>query len=974
MFCTYSNGARGISAKRFTLATASVAALMAAAYAQPARAQAPGQTAQADVEEVVVTATRIVRDGYEAPTPTTVLSAESLSDGAPTNIADYVNTLPSLAGSTTPRTGNTGSSGGTTGLNALNLRALGAQRTLVLLDGRRVVPSAAAGTIDVSDFPQSLVSRVDVVTGGASASWGSDAVAGVVNFVLDSKFVGLKGDIQGGVTTYGDDRNAKVSLTAGVPFAGDRAHFIISADYAYQDGVGIIQEGKTVPTAQQLPRPWYIGWKGFTNPNYTATNGQPNLLVLPHVSMGQAAPGGIITSGPLKNIMFGPGGVPFLGRFDLQQAANAQGGDWAFNDIGADGSLDARLKDQHLFTRLTYDVSDTTTVFAELSYGYAYSLTSCCAAYKVASLTIRDTNPFIPASILAAMQANKVTTLQMGSWNADVGPLGTRNYRTTAHETVGINGRFDFAETNWRWNAYVTNGLGRTTNDSPNQTINSNYLQAIQAVRDPATGAIVCADRSNGCVPWNIFGIDVNSQAAEDYINGMAHQNQSIAMKAAAISFNGEPLSTWAGPVSTAFGVEWRRLKTYGANDPISEINNFFSGNFHAITGAYSVVEGYFETVVPLAKDTVWAKAFDITGAVRATDYSVSGFVTTWKVGASYSPIDEIRLRAVRSRDIRAPSLVDLFTASKPTTGNISDSALPGAPSFIYTTRAVGNLDLKPENSDNTSLGVVIQPKFFPGFSLSLDYYKIAISGAIGSFNGQQIVDQCYVQNVSSFCQFIVRRTPGAAPSTTNPIEFVNLKPINFQTQTNKGLDIEASYRLQLAQINDSWDGDLTLRTLWTNVMRAEQISGLPSVPPNRMDGVNSGSIASWRGVINLVYDSPRVRFGITERYVSAGVLSRLYLECASACPTSAANGQQNQTINYNQIPGATYTDLSLAYKFGEEGGASYQAYFTVNNLLNKSPPPVATINGLNYINNGVNANLYDTIGRMFHLGMRFKM
>ena len=241
----------GRFAKSKALGTVSAAALMisgllaggqaSAQTAQTAQAQpAPAQSAQAPaLEEITVTATRIVRDGYEAPTPTTVIGAEQIESAAQTNIADYVNQLPALANSASVRTGNGGSSGGTGGISSSNLRALSAFRTLVLLDGHRVVGASFSLAPDISQFPQALISRVDVVTGGASAAWGSDAVAGVVNFVLDKKYIGFKGEVSGGVTTYGDDRQAKVSLTSGSAFAGDRGHFLISGEHGMSDGVGL---------------------------------------------------------------------------------------------------------------------------------------------------------------------------------------------------------------------------------------------------------------------------------------------------------------------------------------------------------------------------------------------------------------------------------------------------------------------------------------------------------------------------------------------------------------------------------------------------------------------------------------------------------------------------------------------------------------------------------------------------------------
>lgn len=221
--------------KNRALATASIVAL-AAALAVPAKAQT--RPAQADtVDEIVVTGTRVIRDGYQAPTPLTVMDAEQIRAAAPANVADFVNELPALSGSTEPQNSNTSISSGTAGINALNLRALGTDRTLVLMDGQRSVPSTITGSVDVNNFPQMLISRVDVVTGGASAAYGSDALSGVVNFVLDKEFTGLSIEADGGVTTYGDDVSWKIGIGYGTPFAGGRGHFLLSGEIADKEGI-----------------------------------------------------------------------------------------------------------------------------------------------------------------------------------------------------------------------------------------------------------------------------------------------------------------------------------------------------------------------------------------------------------------------------------------------------------------------------------------------------------------------------------------------------------------------------------------------------------------------------------------------------------------------------------------------------------------------------------------------------------------
>jgi iron complex outermembrane receptor protein len=235
-------------------------------------------------EQVVVTGTRVQRDGYEAPTPVTVVSSEELEKSGTPNIADYVNTLPVVSGSSAPQTTATQVGAGRQGINSINLHNIGDIRTLTLLDGRRVGGMINTGVVDVSELPQQLVSRVDIVTGGASASYGSDALSGVVNYVLDTKFTGFKSDFSGGETTYGDDRSWQAALTYGAGFANDRGHFLLSGEASKENGV-----------YNPSNRPWTkAGWAYITNPNYTATNGQPLVLREPGVALDTATLGGAI--------------------------------------------------------------------------------------------------------------------------------------------------------------------------------------------------------------------------------------------------------------------------------------------------------------------------------------------------------------------------------------------------------------------------------------------------------------------------------------------------------------------------------------------------------------------------------------------------------------------------------------------------------------------------------------------------------
>ncbi|MFN3352852.1 MAG: TonB-dependent receptor domain-containing protein, partial [Brevundimonas sp.] len=621
--------------------------------------------------DIVVTGTRVIRDGYQAPTPTTVLGAEQIAQKAPANIADYVNELPSLAASNTPRANVGFVSAGLVGINALNLRNLGANRTLVLLDGQRIGASTLTGFVDVNNIPQALVKRVDVVTGGASAEWGSDAVAGVVNFVLDKDFTGVKGLVQGGVTTYGDDRNYNIQLTAGTKFAGDRGHFLISGEIQHSDGITGIGDRK-----------WYNYSKLFINPAYNATtnNTVPQLIVAPGSGFATATPGGIITSGPLRGTYFGPGGTPAQFNYGSIVSGNfMQGGDYRYADFGLSGDLDARLSRQGIFSRLGFDVTDRVEVFLQGSYNRSTSAQNTLNQFNFGNITIQPDNAFIPASIAGSVTA----PFQLGTLNGDLGPIFATSERNTWRIVAGARGDFDALGTKLTWDVYGQKSINDIYTDA-RLTITSRYNAAIDAVRN-ANGTIVCrssiANPGNGCVPLNIFGTGVVSQAARDYVLGTAYGKNHLVQDVFAATLRGDPFSTWAGPVSLAIGYEHRRESVSGSNDALRSFNYanglpapYFAGNYLASRGSYNVDEGFIEAVVPLAKDLPFARSLDLNGAVRATDYSVSGYVTTWKVGLTYSPIEDISFRFTRSRDIRAPNLAELFQSPQSSTTNIVDA------------------------------------------------------------------------------------------------------------------------------------------------------------------------------------------------------------------------------------------------------------------------------------------------------------
>lgn len=889
--------------------------------------------------DIVVTGSRIVRDGFEAPTPTTVLGEAEIATVAPNNIADLVNRLPSLAGSQTPRTNLGQISNGGTGINALNLRNLGAQRTLILLDGKRVpVATINTGLVDVNFMPNLLIKRVDVVTGGASAAWGSDAVGGVVNFVLDTEFTGIKADLQGGITTHGDDENYRIGLAAGTDFAGGRGHVMVSAEHAYTAGL----EG--------LPRDWYTGAKRFQNPDYAPGNGQPQWLVMEGAGFTTIAPGAIVASGPLKGLYFGEGGTPAqLNTGDVVFDPFMVGGDWRYTDFGQGiQDMDPRISRWSTFARASYDLTDDVTLYGQFAFGRAATSMRSTPQFNFGGITIQRDNAFLPEEVGRRMDELGLSSLNVGSWNADLGGIETQTRRSQYRTMLGLEGTADLLGSGWSWDVSANRNVSKIFNGS-NATITQRYRAGIDAVRS-ADGSIVCrsslTDPSNGCVPYNILGTGTVSDEARNYVLGDNWLRGTLRQDILAASMSGEPFSTWAGSVSVAFGAEHRRERLRSTTDALSLTNAYWAGNYKPINGNYHVTEAFLETLVPLAKDSFLARDLSVNAAIRATDYSTSGFVQTWKVGVNYEPVEGVRFRATRSRDIRAGNFSELYAAGQTNTYLISDPFRNNEPVSYFEIRS-GNPSLDPEKADTLGFGAVLQPVFLPGVSFSADYFDIRVKDAVATVGAGTILTECY-RGDTSLCGLIKRDAAGV-------ISEIHVTPVNLATQRARGIDFELSYTMPFLK------GTLALRGLATHYLKAESDNGL---------GVRSSSLGTstrdWQYLVSSTYRDDRLTLSLTGRGVSSGVYMVGGVECQSNCPVSTP---ENQTANNNRIKGALYWDVSASYKTSENS----ELYLVVDNLLDKDPPVVASGPGIGSAPYGSSAYFYDLIGRTVRAGVRLR-
>jgi outer membrane receptor protein involved in Fe transport len=925
---------------------------------------AQAEPADAPEEEIRVTATRIIRDGYSAPTPQTVFGEEDLQRAGQINAFTALNQLPSLAGSNSTQTFGTTQSTGTGGLSTLNLRGLGANRTLTLLDNQRVVSAMNTGVTDAGAFPLALVKRVDIVTGGASASWGSDAVAGVVNYVLDHEFVGLKGNLNGGVTTYGDDQQWSLTLTAGTKLLDDKLRIIVSGEYQDNDGI---------PRGMGS-RDWYDATRVLQRTIPGTPAGQPQYIVAPYVNDMRLAPGGIITAGPLTGIAFGPGGAPYNFQYgSLIVSPNMQGGEQS-GDVGNNSNLDSVQRRRTFYGRVSYELTPDISVYGTYNHGYVHTFGhSWPGQYRTGTLNIRCDNAFLPTSVTAACATNNITSFALGSYIADLPDSMATNTRIMDRFTTGLDGAFNLFGDRWDVSAYYSHGQSYTNAEVRNGTLNPRLIAAIDAVRAP-NGSIVCRSavaQASGCVPFNIIGTGVASPAAISYVIGTPYIKTWLKQDVAALSLSSEPFSNWAGPISIAFGGEYRKesftqqsdpASTGNAGDPLLSAagNNWFTGNFRPASGSYSVWEAFAETVVPLIDSQSIGK-LDLNLAVRATDYSLAGYVTTWKIGGTWeTPLDGLRIRGLQSRDIRAPNLSELFREPQNITGTVIDRFAPFAGLDQAVNQAtVSNIALKPEKSRTRQVGLIYQPQWLPGLSASVDYYDIRVTGAIGSVNPQQTVDLCFQGN-QTLCDNITRNGAGAISS-------IQLKPINLASTETTGLDIEASFRRPASDLFANASGTLTMRALATHVFKYDTDSGIPNSIITRAAGQNTGNIANWRLYATESYSNDKLSLTLIQRYVSPGVINNNFIECTSSCPVPTLN---NPTINNNRVDGAFYVDIGGSYKITSK----IEFYFKVDNLFDVDPPIAPYVGSAPFLYRPTNAALYDLLGRFYRAGIRFSL
>jgi len=979
-----------------------VALCAGAAFAQDVAPQT------GSLEEITVTGSRITRDGMNSPTPITAISADDMQMMAPGQIIDSLDYLPPFFMNDSPDTA--ASKSASAGASNVNLRGLGASRTLVLLDGHRIVPSNRLGSVDINLFPEAVVERVEIVTGGASAVYGTDAVAGVVNFVLKDDFEGFDIHTQAGMTERSDGESAEVSVAYGTDI-GERGHFIVSGEAFGADRIETL-EG----------RDWFRHWGLIQNPGPG-----PRDLVRPDVVSYTYTAGGLINSTvagvgtgadrvptAIHRYEFLPDGsaVPFVdgnliganpatgprvatpgGSYGTQQISNGGSGWDAVTDRG--GSLVPETERGSLFAHYTFDVTDNTSLYAQFLAGTNEVNSVGTLPLGIAGWagTVYSGNPYLPANIQQLMTANNLQsfTLERYHTTADLAHDRFITDNETRSLTFGADRQIDGgAFEGWTMGGYAQLG----TNDNKITQVDfirtDRLPEAMDVVLSPTTLQPVCRAslfdpaRYGDCVPINLFGVGRASQAAIDYVlTGdqfiLAETEQNVAE----FSMEGDIGDGWgAGAISLAFGGGWREesvdqvvgpdditalsLPTADtlaactantvnlANPPagctgvrgvpsqFSAVPNevFIFTNVQPISGSYSVSEVFAESLLPLLADRTGFQQFDLSLAARFADYEGSGGIWAWKVGLDWQIHDAVRLRATQSRDIRAATLSERFDRQG-VGSSVNDPAFGGL-NYTMTQINGGNPNLHPEEADTLSAGIVWQPGFLDGFSMSADYYEIDIAGALAQLGTQNIVDQCYNFNV--FCEKVTR------DQTTGRVTIVDNGFVNQDAARVAGTDFEASYTHQL-----DGGGTLSARLLatWLN----ENSTTARGAAKRDVAGeTGDGSLPEFKTTTYLRYAKGAFSLFAQERFIGSGSLD--------------FDDVGGVTIDDNSVDSRYYTDMGLTWG-PENASVGWELFFNVQNLFDKDPPPAASFaqfSGTRITND----RLFDFYGRRYVIGVDF--
>lgn len=976
----------GASAGALMLAlTSSSWAQETTAPADPAATETEGTTDQAapaegeSSERLVVTGSRFPRPNLEQPTPVSEVSRARIENAGTANLGDTLAQLPALSSNGTVRA-NSDSFADAGGLNFPDLRSLGTGRTLTLINGKRHVGGDAGDTaVDFNSIPSALVERIEVITGGASAIYGSDAVTGVINVILKDDFEGVEINLEGGTPDDGDfAQYGSGYLTAGTNFGPeDNGNITLTAFF----------DKTTAATAKDL-YPALQNYGSAINPADTGPNdGIPDLLIVPNIVSEWIDENAVLVD-------FGTFGI--LTGFDaagnpVAVPPRTLENSFAFGVVpGCTTCFD--LEDWILVVPETerigfastfkYDFSPAFGVYGEIKGVKTEIEDYVQPSFSFFEYALEPDNAYITPDIQDILDT-AVGPVVFNRFNGDIGARRNSITRETTRFVVGAKGAAEMQifELNWDL-SYV---WGETSNEfyGTGSLIPGNYAAAIDAVDDG--GTIRCrvdvpaaqylgwvaptGMTGEPCVPFNIFG-QQNSAEAIDYVSHEQTRKHTITqsvLTGVATFDTGRFLTLQGGAIDMAFGFEYREEDSENINDPFVKSGLSETAPQPDAFGGFDVYEAFFEFNAPLLEGVEFADILEVDAAIRVADYSHAGYARAWKVGGIYGPIEGLRFRGTYSEAVRAPNITEAFLP--PTAGffDIDDpcddavigddpdraancTALGMPPGFNAIDNAgveglaSGNQSLTPEEAESWTIGVVLEPDFLPGFSLTLDRYNIEITDAIVFIDPQDAAENCVDASGAPdpvFCSLITRD-----PGDFN-IVFVESSYVNASKLTTKGWDLQIAYATNLADLTADTamaflDGDVAV-SLTANKLDELRIFAFQSDPTN--ENVEEGEIGDpeWSFVTDLSYRMGDLTLIWRSRYEDE--VSRF-----------AQGAGSPEDYDYPYIEYVWTHDFVARYNLEAATGADAEIYVGVNNAFDEEYPYGLGSSGT--------AAAYDIVGR----------
>ena len=990
---------------------------------QTSETAAPAQPTSA--QEIVITGTLIRNPNLVASAPVTVVGQNEMQLRQ-TNVAEEVlRTIPGAASASNAQVNN-GNAGG----SFVNLRSLGSNRNIVLLDGVRVVPFDQLLRVDLNIIPLALVDRVDVLTGGASSTYGADAVAGVVNFITRSDFSGMELSVSDGITQRGDGNYLRGDLTIGANFDDNRGNAVISLGYQESD-----------PVYEGADRPWSTLALDSHNPGNLRVTGSsvttPTRLDLNNTSAAFPS-GSVQVSGP-NFVDYGAFGVPFN-----------------FNPYN---TFQTPFQRYNLFSSGHYDITDHLTVYARGLFSQNRVRTIIAPSGDFASpADVPLSNPFLSLAqeqalcadlALSAAACTAARTAQPTIPNPLAGQVGqpaTLPNPAYAVDNVGIRRRTpevgprisNFETRTWDFRAGIrgditdkigfdvfgSRGTSNSVQNIQNYALTSHFQQGLLTTLD-ANGNPICQDTSNGCVPVNLFGPpgSITTDMA-NFLRGRSEVTTDVTLSQARATINGDtPLQLWAkNPVSFAVGGEYRKYQSDILPDAAAQGGDL--GGFGAapppVTGGLDVYEGFAEVIAPIVSDRPFFDLLQLEGGIRRSHYTIATptnpkfNTTTWKIAGSWSPVHDIKFRGAYNRAVRAPNISELFTPVSSGLTNLSidpcaGAAVPaafvpvciaqGAPAGKIGSIANpnagqanatldGNLNLKPEKASTWTVGAVIRPRFLTGFSATVDYYNIKVTNAITAPTPEDAINACFnnpsVSNPA--CTVIHRNTKtGALDGDPNLVAGLFLPLSNLGRLATDGVDVTFDYRHNIGTImNAPAKVALNFGGNWTH---SQKFKATPTSQDRECVGFYSANCgfpsgqllpkytANTRGTLSL----GRVDLSVLWRYIShmryEPGLAPLFSGTITSGPATSrfinSPGTLNgQTVNFNHIKAFNYFDFATRFNVNEH----FDLTFTVTNIFDRKPPIVGNTAGSTSANAGNTfPALYDPLGRRFTAGAKIK-